>query len=34
MHLMPPINRRTSGSGGLLFHRMVEAAVQSKPNPQ
>ena len=27
-------NRRTSGSRGFLFHRMVEAAVQSKPNPQ
>ncbi len=26
-------NRRTSGSRGLLFHRMVEAAVNSKPKP-
>ena len=26
-------NRRTSGSRGLLFHRMVEAAVYSKPKP-
>ena len=26
-------NRRTSGSRGLVFHRMVEAAVRSKPNP-
>lgn len=26
-------NRRTSGNRGLLFHRMVEAAVHSKPNP-
>jgi len=26
-------NRRTSGSRGLLFHRMVEAAVESEPNP-
>ena len=26
-------NRRTSGSRGLLFHRMVEAAVHSKPKP-
>ena len=26
-------NRRTSGSRGLVFHRMVEAAVNSKPNP-
>lgn len=27
-------NRRTSGSRGLVFHRMVEAAVNSKPNPR
>lgn len=27
-------NRRTSGSRGLLFHKMVEAAVNSKPKPQ
>lgn len=27
-------NRRTSGSRGLLFHRMLEAAVHSKPKPQ
>jgi transposase-like protein/predicted RNA-binding Zn-ribbon protein involved in translation (DUF1610 family) len=26
-------NRRTSGSRGLLFHRMLEAAVSSKPKP-
>lgn len=26
-------NRRTSGSRGLIFHRMVEAAVNSKPKP-
>ena len=26
-------NRRTSVSRGLLFHRMVEAAISSKPNP-
>ena len=26
-------NRRTSGSRGLLFHRMIEAAVHSKPKP-
>jgi transposase-like protein len=26
-------NRRTSGSRGLLFHRMVVAAVSSKPKP-
>jgi hypothetical protein len=26
-------NRRTSLSRGLVFHRMVEAAVNSKPNP-
>lgn len=26
-------NRRTSGSRGLLFHRMVEAAVNSEPKP-
>lgn len=26
-------NRRTSGSRGLVFHRMVEAAVRSKPRP-
>lgn len=26
-------NRRTSGSRGLLFHRMVQAAVVSKPKP-
>lgn len=26
-------NRRTSKSRGLVFHRMVEAAVNSKPNP-
>ena len=26
-------NRRTSGSRGLVFHRMVEAAVNSKPRP-
>jgi len=24
-------NRRTSGSRGLVFHRMVEAAITSKP---
>ena len=27
-------NRRTSKSRGLVFHRMVEAAVRSKPRPQ
>lgn len=27
-------NRRTSGNRGLLFHRMVEAAANSKPNPR
>ena len=27
-------NRRTSGSRGLLFHRMIEAAVHSKPKPR
>ena len=26
-------NRRRSGSRGLVFHRMVEAAVRSKPRP-
>ena len=26
-------NRRTSKSRGLVFHRMIEAAVQSKPKP-
>lgn len=26
-------NRRTSGSRGLVFHRMLESAVRSKPNP-
>lgn len=26
-------NRRRSGCRGLVFHRMVEAAVRSKPNP-
>jgi hypothetical protein len=26
-------NRRTSGSRGLVFHRLVEAAVNSKPKP-
>ena len=26
-------NRRRSGSRGLVFHRLVEAAVRSKPNP-
>ena len=26
-------NRRTSGSRGLVFHRMVEAAAASKPKP-
>lgn len=26
-------NRRTSGSRGLLFHKMVEAAVHAKPKP-
>lgn len=26
-------NRRTSGSRGLLFHRMVEAAIHSTPKP-
>jgi transposase-like protein len=26
-------NRRTSGSRGLLFHRMVESAVTAKPKP-
>ena len=26
-------NRRTSGSRGLVFHRMLEAAIQSKPKP-
>jgi hypothetical protein len=26
-------NRRKSGSRGLVFHRMIEAAVRSKPNP-
>jgi len=27
-------NRRTSGSRGLVFHRMVDAAVHSKPKPK
>ena len=27
-------NRRTSGSRGLLFHRMVESAVSSQPKPR
>jgi hypothetical protein len=27
-------NRRTSGHRGLVFHRMVEAAVRSKPRPK
>lgn len=27
-------NRRTSGTRGLLFHRLVEAAVNSKPKPR
>lgn len=27
-------NRRTSGSRGLLFHRMVDAAVNAKPKPR
>ena len=26
-------NRRTSKSRGLVFHKMIEAAVQSKPKP-
>ena len=26
-------NRRSSGSRGLLFHRMLEAAIRSRPKP-